>query len=54
MEPRFWRISRRDGKASLVGGIHKGQTDILEITPVDTPRMREVASACPVKVIKVS
>lgn len=53
MEPRYWRMSRRDGKATLVGSTRKGVTEVLEIADTDVPKMKAVAKACPVSIIKV-
>lgn len=53
MDARYWRMSRKDGKASLVGSTKKGMTEVREIPSADVARMREIAQACPVAVIKV-
>ncbi len=53
MQPEYWRLSRKDGKATLLGGLLKKDTHILEIPEQDVTRSEDVASHCPVKVIKV-
>ncbi|HRG34153.1 MAG: ferredoxin [Saprospiraceae bacterium] len=53
MQPEYWRLSRKDGKATLVNGILKNQTHVLEITESEVVLCEETASHCPVKVIKV-
>jgi ferredoxin len=53
MQPEYWRLSRKDGKATLVGSLLKKDTHILAIPDQDIDISRDVASHCPVKVIKV-
>ncbi|MTI24488.1 ferredoxin [Fulvivirga kasyanovii] len=54
MQPDIWRMSQRDGKATLVGGELKKGLYILPITNgVSEMLAREVAKACPVNIIKV-
>jgi len=53
LQPEYWRMSKKDGKATLVHGRFKKDTYILEIPVHDTDFSIEVASHCPVKVIKV-
>lgn len=52
-QPEYWRLSRRDGKATLVGAILKKDTYILEIPEFDVEASKVTAEHCPVKVIKV-
>lgn len=52
-QPEYWRLSRRDGKATLVGAILKKDTYILEIPECDVEASNATAEHCPVKVIKV-
>lgn len=54
MMPELWRISTKDGKASLVNATLKKQTSVLSIPPSLVPESGKVAAACPVKVIKVN
>ncbi len=52
--PLRWRISRKDGKCTLIDGIEKKgiwQVDISDNEYTDNLR---VAKACPVKIIKLS
>lgn len=53
VQPEFWRLSRKDGKASLIGGTLKKDTHILDIRDVDIEASKATAAHCPVKVIKV-
>ena len=53
MLPDLWRISRQDGKATLVKSILK--KDIYQLTVSENMKKINVtiADACPVKIIKV-
>ncbi|MBK6825367.1 MAG: ferredoxin [Saprospiraceae bacterium] len=53
MQPEYWRLSRKDGKATLVNGVLKNQTYVLEIGAREVDLSEETAIHCPVKVIKV-
>ena len=53
IQPEYWRLSRKDGKATLVGGKLKKDTHILNIPQTDVEASKAVAEHCPVGVIKV-
>ncbi len=53
MQPEYWRMSKKDGKATLVHSQLKKDTHILKIPDHEVDFSLEVASHCPVKVIKV-
>lgn len=54
MQPDVWRMSQRDGKATLVGGEIKKDLYILTVVDRGSEVLtREVARACPVNIIKV-
>jgi ferredoxin len=53
MQPAFWRMSKKDGKATLVQSIVKKDIHQLAINEADKDLSVEVEKACPVKVIKV-
>lgn len=53
MQPEYWRLSRKDGKATLVNSHLKKDTYILDIPDEDIALSKETAAHCPVKVIKV-
>lgn len=53
MQPAFWRMSKKDGKATLVQSILKKDIYQLAINEADKYLSAEVEKACPVKVIKV-
>lgn len=52
--PQTWRISRKDGKAVLLGGADKKGIYQLEIHENDLAANLTAAEACPVKVIKIN
>ena len=54
MMPEVWRMSTKDGKATLVKAILKKQTAVLSIEPSLLEASKKVAAACPVKIIKVN
>jgi ferredoxin len=53
MQPALWRMSKKDGKATLVQAIVKKQVYQLNVHEMDIALAKDVAIACPVKVIKV-
>lgn len=53
MQPELWRMSKKDGKATLLLSIAKKQVWVRNLPPELDDRTREVAIACPVRVIKV-
>ncbi|MBL6448990.1 ferredoxin [Fulvivirga sp. 29W222] len=54
MQPNIWRMSQKDGKATLVGGEIKKGLYILSIAEGHSEvLLNEVAKACPVNIIKV-
>lgn len=53
MQPEHWRMSKKDGKATLLRSELKKDTYILEISVQERTKSESVASHCPVKVIKV-
>ncbi len=53
-QPEFWRMSKKDGKATLIKGQRKKEVYVLEIPAAAVVQSRETALACPVRIIKVS
>lgn len=53
MWPLRWRLSRTDGKSTLVKGVKKGPVYIAEVSFDEYDINLKVADACPVKIIKV-
>lgn len=54
MQPALWRMSRKDGKAVLLGAEEKRETDVLEVNKQLLQEAKVVAAACPVKIIKTA
>lgn len=48
-----WRMSRRDGKATLINGIEKKGVYQLTIKSEDIEICENVVRACPVNVIRI-
>jgi ferredoxin len=53
MMPSSWRMSRKDGKATLVKAVVKKGIGVLEIGAESEEPMEAVAKACPVRIIRV-
>ncbi|MEO6830731.1 MAG: ferredoxin [Chitinophagaceae bacterium] len=51
--PEVWRMSKKDGKATLLKAVVKKDVSILIINPTMISVAESVAEACPVKIIKV-
>lgn len=54
MMPDFWRMSKKDGKATLLKAVKKRETAVLSICASVVEASKKVALACPVKIIKVN
>ncbi|WP_343689996.1 ferredoxin [Chitinophaga sp.] len=54
MQPELWRMSRKDGKAVLLGAEEKRETDVLLVNNQLLQDTKAVAAACPVKIIKTA
>lgn len=54
MQPDYWRMSKKDGKATLVKSVSKKEIYQLEIPAEIVDFTKEVAKACPVSVIKLT
>ncbi|MFM2359508.1 MAG: hypothetical protein RLY16_1501 [Bacteroidota bacterium] len=52
MQPVLWRMSKRDGKATLLKATLKKHVHQLEVADYLHEQCKEVAAACPVKIIK--
>ncbi len=53
IQPDVWRMSTKDGKATLVNAIQKKEIYQLEENANNTRGLQEVIDACPVKIISV-
>lgn len=52
-QPELWRMSKRDGKASLLHSTRKKNVFIKVIPDAAAAKIRKTAGACPVRIIKV-
>lgn len=53
MQPSHWSMSKKDGKAVLIGAIIKKGIHQLDIQPDLLDQSVEIAAACPVRIIKI-
>jgi ferredoxin len=53
MQPEIWRMSTKDGKATLLRATQKKSIHILPLQASIEILTKEVAKACPVKIIKI-
>jgi len=53
LQPAYWRMSRKDGKATLVQGVIKKATVVRVIEEGDLWVSRQVMRDCPVRIIKI-
>jgi ferredoxin len=53
-QPELWRMSKRDGKATLIKGLKKKDVFVMEIPDSIRDKSKEIALACPVRIIKVT
>lgn len=54
MQPELWRMSKKDGKATLLKAVEKKHVAVLSICHTLFEVSKKVAMACPVKIIKVN
>lgn len=52
-QPSLWRMSKKDGKATLLKATEKKGIHILPIPEFEEDLAKEVAVDCPVNIIKV-
>jgi len=53
LQPEIWRMSKKDGKATLINSTQKKSVFIALINQSIFNKSQEVARACPVKIIKI-
>lgn len=53
IQPDLWRMSTKDGKATLVHAIHKKEVYQLPLNANNDLGLQEVMEGCPVKIISV-
>lgn len=51
--PDRWRMSRTDGKSTLVGGVFKKGIQSALINNIELDENRKAAESCPAKVIRL-
>ena len=54
MQPEVWRMSKKDGKAVLLRSIEKKKIYQLALHADMANHCREVANACPARIIKIA
>ncbi|HRO85110.1 MAG TPA: ferredoxin [Niabella sp.] len=52
-QPELWRMSKKDGKATLLNAVQKRETWVLPLNEIHREKLEQVIVGCPVKVIKV-
>jgi ferredoxin len=52
-QPELWRMSKKDGKATLLRAAVKKEIHILSIAAPLQIKSQEIAAACPVRIIKI-
>lgn len=52
MQPQLWRMSKKDGKTTLINATIKKDIAILQVYKL-IEKSNELVKACPVKIIKV-
>jgi len=54
MMPEIWRMSKKDGKATLIKSVIKKDVSIVSIPHSMIAHAKKVSHACPVKIIRVN
>jgi ferredoxin len=52
LQPELWRMSKKDGKATLLHAVAKKDVFVASVTEATHARTQEIAPQCPVKIIK--
>ena len=53
LQPALWRMSKKDGKATLLKAVVKKEIHMVDISLLEEEECRAIAEACPARVIKV-
>jgi ferredoxin len=53
LQPHLWRMSKKDGKATLLGAAVKKDIHLLPISEWLKAETKETAGACPARIIQV-
>ncbi len=51
--PQLWRMSNKDGKATLVNASQKRHVYVLLLNEIYRHSLQQIIDGCPVKVIKI-
>ena len=52
-QPELWRMSKKDGKATLLNAVQKRDVQVLPLNEIYREKLERVITGCPVKVIKI-
>jgi ferredoxin len=52
-QPELWRMSKKDGKATLLKSTAKKNVFVLSVSNIIQQHARKTARECPVKIIKI-
>jgi len=52
-QPELWRMSKKDGKATLLNADLKKDVHVLVLNEIHRQPLQQVIAGCPVKVIKI-
>ena len=52
--PEVWRMSKKDGKATLLKSVLKRDVSVLQIPPSLIDDSKRMTEACPVRIIQVN
>ena len=52
-QPELWRLSNKDGKATLIHSVQKKKVFLLDVPEDKIEQTKIIAEACPVKIIKI-
>ena len=53
MQPELWRMSKKDGKATLLKAVEKKKVFVLPVNNIEGLQTQNVKKACPVNIIKI-
>ena len=51
--PGYWKMSKKDGKANLIGSQLRGETFVLPIQKQEIEENEAAAEDCPVNIIRI-
>ena len=52
-QPLHWRMSKKDGKATLLNAVTKKDVQLLTVNEETAEANRSLVTACPVRIIKL-